>query len=90
MAALLGLHLGTGTIPPLVAGGLAVIAGLCSVARLRPSIRNPDTTEVRDQGADAEADAVTGEESPSPSGEGLGWGSPARRRAMPPHPHPLP
>ena len=32
-----------------VAVGLAVIAGLCSIARLRPSIRNPARTEVQDE-----------------------------------------
>jgi DHA2 family multidrug resistance protein-like MFS transporter len=48
VAALLAFGVGDGRVPPLVSAGLAVIAGLCSVARLRPSIRNPDTAEVRD------------------------------------------
>jgi DHA2 family multidrug resistance protein-like MFS transporter len=34
-------------VPPLVSVGLAVVAGLCSIARLRPSIRNPTRTEVQ-------------------------------------------
>ena len=32
---------------PLVAAGLAVVAGLCSLARLRPSIRNPNRDRER-------------------------------------------
>lgn len=39
VAALLAFGIGDGRIPPLVAAGLAVVAGLCSIARLRPSIR---------------------------------------------------
>lgn len=38
LAALLALGVGSGPAPALVAAGLAVLAGLCSVARLRPSI----------------------------------------------------
>jgi MFS transporter, DHA2 family, multidrug resistance protein len=42
-AALLGLHLGSGPVPPLISCGLAVIAGILSVARLTPLGRT--TTE---------------------------------------------
>ena len=45
VAALLALGIGEGRIPPMVSAGLAVIAGLCSIARLRPSIRNPRPEE---------------------------------------------
>ena len=45
-AALLAFGLGSGPVPPLIAAGLAVIAGLCSLARLNPSLRNPAQTEV--------------------------------------------
>ncbi len=48
-AALLAAGVGSGAVPPLVAAGLALLAGLCSIARLRPSIRNPSTDEVRDE-----------------------------------------
>lgn len=48
VAALLALNLGAGTVPPLVAAGLALVAGLCSLARLRPSIRNPRPEETQD------------------------------------------
>ena len=48
VAALLALGVGTGATPPFVAAGLAMVAGLCSVARLRPAIRNPTLTETRD------------------------------------------
>jgi MFS transporter, DHA2 family, multidrug resistance protein len=44
-AALLALSLGTGPTPPLVSACLALVAGLCSVARLRPSLRNPPQEE---------------------------------------------
>lgn len=47
VALLLALGVGAGAAPSLVAAGLAVIAALCSIARLRPSIRNPDLTETR-------------------------------------------
>jgi DHA2 family multidrug resistance protein-like MFS transporter len=46
VAALLALGLGAGQVPPLAAAGLALVAGLCSVARLRPSIRNPQGAEI--------------------------------------------
>jgi len=45
VAALLALGIGNGRIPALVAVGFAVVAGVCSLARLRPSIRNPATDE---------------------------------------------
>ena len=46
VALLLALEIGAGSVPPLVAAGLALIAGLCSVARLRPAIRNPAAVEL--------------------------------------------
>ncbi|WP_448664458.1 MFS transporter [Sphingomonas sp. CJ20] len=48
VAALLAMGIGGGTTPPLVAAGLAMVAGLCSLARLRPSIRNPRSAETAD------------------------------------------
>lgn len=48
VAALLAIGIGGGTVPPLVAAGLAAIAGLCSLARLRPAIRNPRFAETED------------------------------------------
>jgi DHA2 family multidrug resistance protein-like MFS transporter len=48
VAALLALNLGGGGVPALVAAALALVAGLCSVARLRPSLRNPPRDEVAD------------------------------------------
>ncbi|WP_277978775.1 MFS transporter [Sphingomonas phyllosphaerae] len=39
VAALLAIGVGAGAIPPLVSAGLALVAGLCSLARLRPSVR---------------------------------------------------
>lgn len=47
VAALLALGVGDGLVPPLIAAGFALVAGVCSVARLRPSVRNP-----ADRGAD--------------------------------------
>lgn len=47
VAALLALGLGTGRTPPLVAACLAAIAGICSVARLRPSIRGNQAHSLR-------------------------------------------
>lgn len=41
VAALLAAGVGAGMAPALVAAGLALIAGICSLARLRPSVRNP-------------------------------------------------
>jgi DHA2 family multidrug resistance protein-like MFS transporter len=49
VAALLVFGVGDGRVPPLVAAGLALVAGLCSIARLRPSIREPSLTETRDE-----------------------------------------
>jgi DHA2 family multidrug resistance protein-like MFS transporter len=48
VAALLALGIGAGATPPLVSAGFALVAGLCSLSRLRPSIRNPPTDETRD------------------------------------------
>ena len=49
VAGLLALGLGQGSTPPLVAAGLALVAGLCSVARLRPALREPAAEEVADE-----------------------------------------
>jgi DHA2 family multidrug resistance protein-like MFS transporter len=49
VALLLALGVGAGRTPALVAAALALVAGLCSVARLRPSVRNPGMTELRDE-----------------------------------------
>ncbi|WP_019833109.1 MFS transporter [Sphingomonas sp. PR090111-T3T-6A] len=46
VAALLAFGLGEGPVPPLVATCLAVIAGVCSVARLNPALRRPSPSEV--------------------------------------------
>lgn len=48
VAGLLALEVGAGPTPPLVAAGLAVIAGLCSLARLRPSVRDPEHGEAEE------------------------------------------
>ena len=48
VAALLAFGLGDGRTPAFVAAGFALVAGLCSVARLRPSIRNPHGAEARE------------------------------------------
>jgi DHA2 family multidrug resistance protein-like MFS transporter len=45
VATMLALGFGTSFIPPLVACGLTVTAGICSLSRLRPSIRNPGSHE---------------------------------------------
>jgi DHA2 family multidrug resistance protein-like MFS transporter len=45
IAFLLSLGAGGGPAPPLVAAGLALVAGICSVARLNPAIRSPRTGE---------------------------------------------
>jgi len=42
VAALLALGLGNGPAPALVAAALALVAGLCSVARMTPTIRKPE------------------------------------------------
>jgi DHA2 family multidrug resistance protein-like MFS transporter len=49
VAALLAFGLGGGMTPPLVSAGLAILAGICSVARLKPSLRQPEADEVRDR-----------------------------------------
>lgn len=46
LAALLALGLGEGPVPPLAACLLAVIAGICSIARLNPALRRPAPDEV--------------------------------------------
>ena len=46
VAALLALGLGGDRAPPFIAAALALVAGICSAARLRPSIRNPEVEEV--------------------------------------------
>lgn len=46
-AALLAAGIGSGPTPALVAAGLATFALLCSIARLNPAIRQPDSREVR-------------------------------------------
>ena len=48
VALLLALGAGSGRVPSLVAVALALVAALCSLARLRPSIRNPTRTESED------------------------------------------
>ena len=48
LAALLAFGLGQGREPAFVAMALAVVAGVCSVARLRPALRNPEVAEVAD------------------------------------------
>jgi DHA2 family multidrug resistance protein-like MFS transporter len=48
VAALLAFGLGAGMTPPLVSAGLAVIAGICSLARLNPAIRAAKVEEVRE------------------------------------------
>lgn len=47
MASLLAFGLGTTRAPAIIAAGLAVMACICSLARLRPSIRNPERGEAR-------------------------------------------
>lgn len=46
VAALLAMGLGEGPVPPLVSTALAVIAGICSLARLNPALRRPSPHEV--------------------------------------------
>jgi DHA2 family multidrug resistance protein-like MFS transporter len=46
---LLAAGIGAGRVPAFVAAALALVAGLCSLARLRPSIRNPQKEEVAEQ-----------------------------------------
>ncbi len=47
VATLLALGLGEGMVPPLVATGLALIAGVCSVTRLNPTLRRHDVVRGR-------------------------------------------
>ena len=47
VAALLAFGIGAGATPPFVSAGLALCAGLCSIARLRPSIREPAADETQ-------------------------------------------
>lgn len=47
VAALLAAGVGGGAAPAFVAAGLAVVAGLCSVARLNPAIHRPGMKELR-------------------------------------------
>lgn len=49
VATLLALGVGGNMTPALVAAGLSVIAGGCSLARLRPTIRNPARAEVLEE-----------------------------------------
>jgi DHA2 family multidrug resistance protein-like MFS transporter len=42
LAALLAMGVGSGPVPALLAAGLALLAGICSVARLRSSVRLQD------------------------------------------------
>jgi DHA2 family multidrug resistance protein-like MFS transporter len=47
VAGLLAANLGGGRIPALVAAGLALLAGICSVARLRPTLaKRPDEDDI--------------------------------------------
>ena len=46
VATMLAFGFGASYIPPLIACGLTVAAGICSLSRLRPSIRNPSAREV--------------------------------------------
>ena len=47
-ATLLAFGLGDGRTPALVAAALALVAGMCSVARLRPTLRDPAPAEIDD------------------------------------------
>ncbi len=60
VATMLAVDLGTTIYPPLIAGGLAIVAGVCSVSRLRPSIRNPTSheTTVAQPGAQGDVGAA--------------------------------
>lgn len=48
VAALLASGLGGGSVPALAAAGMALVAGLCSLARLRPALRQPRADELAD------------------------------------------
>jgi MFS transporter, DHA2 family, multidrug resistance protein len=41
LAALLSVGVGSDRVPALVAAGLALLAGICSIARLSPTLKNP-------------------------------------------------
>jgi DHA2 family multidrug resistance protein-like MFS transporter len=41
LAALLSFGIGSNKVPALIAAGLAILAGICSVARLSPTLRGP-------------------------------------------------
>ena len=60
VAALLAVGLGTSRVPALIAASMTVIAGLCSLARLRPSIRNPrgEETAAAQPGAQGSVNAA--------------------------------
>jgi DHA2 family multidrug resistance protein-like MFS transporter len=45
VATVLAFGFATSPVPPILAAALAVLAGIFSVARLRPSIRNPTAPE---------------------------------------------
>ena len=45
LATMLAFDLGSTIVPAVVAGGFAIIAGICSLTRLRPSLRNPTAHE---------------------------------------------
>jgi DHA2 family multidrug resistance protein-like MFS transporter len=46
VAGLLAANLGAGGTPALVAAGLAFVAGVCSIARLRPAIAKPQAEDI--------------------------------------------
>jgi DHA2 family multidrug resistance protein-like MFS transporter len=48
VAALLALGIGSGRIPALIAATLTIVAGICSVARLRARVRKPTPVEMSD------------------------------------------
>ena len=53
VAVLLAMGVGTTRLPPLVAAGLAVIAGVCSLARLNPALRKPIANHLLDEARNA-------------------------------------
>jgi DHA2 family multidrug resistance protein-like MFS transporter len=48
IAFLLAIGDGGGPTPALVSAGLALVAGICSVARLNPALRRPQAGEERE------------------------------------------
>lgn len=46
VATLLAMGLGEGPVPALVSTGLAIVAGICSLARLNPALRRPSPHEI--------------------------------------------